>query len=655
MKEFSVDLKSLRELTTKLTENGYLIDRAAQWEYAFDAVNDLVMIVNPNLKIKFINNAFSRRLGLSKIDALDKSCYDVISCPNCKRSPGDCFVNYGQTPKVVSNEDVYIDDNIDGWFNFSHSPIFDDEENLLGFICTLHDVTERKETDEKLKKSEESYRYLVKHAPSGIYEIDFINNKFVVVNDVMCIKSGYTREELLNEVGPFDILSPQSAELYKDRLVKLSKGEEVPNIFEFEIVRKDGKILWASINVKYKQDDDGNIVGATVVSHDITERKEMEQALAESEKKYKNLFKSIKDSILIVDINRNILNFNAAFASTFGYELDDLKGKSTLHIHENKETFEAFGEALKENFGNSGFLKTTNYRKRNGDVFPGETGTYYFKDDTGETTGYIGVIRDVTKRRRIEAELIKSEEKYRNLHDTMPLAALIYGQDFKVLEWNQGAEKMFGWTKEDILGKDFFDFIILDKDKEELGKLANQLRMGDLPVINNINENKTKDGNTIICEWFNSVYHNCKGRTVGVVSLAMDVTSKQLTENKLRENEALMKSIFRATPAGIGLINTSRVINWTNAKLREMTGYSEEDLTGQEMRILYPNDEEYNHVLEDKYRQIDEKGVGTIETIWKRKDDKLIKILLSASPIDPSDLSRGITFTALELDKNSEK
>lgn len=311
MGEFDVDLQSLRELTNKLTENGYLVDQAAQWEYAFDAVHDLVMIVNPSLQIKFINKAFSMRLELTKEEVIDKNCYDILLCPNCTKTPAECFINinFGK-PILKTQKDVYIEGHLQGWFNFSHSPIFDEDDNLLGFICTLHDVTDRKEAEEKLKRSEESYRHLVKYAPSGIYEIDFINNKFTNVNDVMCIKTGYTREELLNELSPFDILEATSAALYKERLVKIFKGEEVEDTFEFEIIRKDGTSLWASLNIKYNRDENNNIIGAIVVSHDVTERKYMEDSLRKSEEKYRTLHDTMPLAALVYGLDCKILEWN---------------------------------------------------------------------------------------------------------------------------------------------------------------------------------------------------------------------------------------------------------------------------------------------------------------------------------------------------------
>ena len=119
-------------------------------------------------------------------------------------------------------------------------------------------------------------------------------------------------------------------------------------------------------------------------------------------------------------------------------------------------------------------------------------------------------------------------------------------------------------------------------------------------------------------------------------------------EEALRKKEATMKSIFRAAPIGIGLVS-NRVLGWTNEQILTMTGYSSEELMGKSARILYPSDKEFEWVGKDKYAQIKEWGTGTVETCWKRKDGRVINVLLSSTPLDLLDLSAGVTFTALDI------
>jgi PAS domain S-box-containing protein len=120
------------------------------------------------------------------------------------------------------------------------------------------------------------------------------------------------------------------------------------------------------------------------------------------------------------------------------------------------------------------------------------------------------------------------------------------------------------------------------------------------------------------------------------------------TEQTLEEREAKLRSIFRAAPSGIGVV-ANRLLVEVNDRICLMTGYAVEELVGQSARILYPTQEEYDYVGREKYRQIAEQGIGTVETRWQRKDGTILDVLLSSTPIKPDDLSAGVTFTALDI------
>ncbi len=198
---------------------------------------------------------------------------------------------------------------------------------------------------------------------------------------------------------------------------------------------------------------------------------------------------------------------------------------------------------------------------------------------------------------------------------------------------------MFGYTKEEVEGKNFFDFIIPKTSVEHVQKVVDLLRLGE--TTTSINENITKNGDIILCEWNNTIYHDCEGKPVGFISLALDIT-------ELKEKEDIIKSIFKASPAGIGLVK-DRVIQWTNQRLRDMIGYTEEELLNQSARIFYPSEEEFSRVGDVKYQRLYKDGVGYIKTIWQKKDGELIDILLSSAYVDDSDHSKGVTFTATDI------
>lgn len=155
-------------------------------------------------------------------------------------------------------------------------------KNLVEAFTRLASIAIRRRQDElSLRESEAKYRQLVQYAPSGIYEVDFVNGRFLGVNDIMCEYTGYTREEFLH-MGPLDILTDESREAFVERLNRLRRGESVPETVEFRIVGKQGKVFWVILNVRYFWED-GLATRATVVVHNISDIKQAEQALKESE------------------------------------------------------------------------------------------------------------------------------------------------------------------------------------------------------------------------------------------------------------------------------------------------------------------------------------------------------------------------------------
>jgi PAS domain S-box-containing protein len=116
----------------------------------------------------------------------------------------------------------------------------------------------------------------------------------------------------------------------------------------------------------------------------------------------------------------------------------------------------------------------------------------------------------------------------------------------------------------------------------------------------------------------------------------------------LHESESTIGSIFKAAPTGIGMVR-NRVITQANDRLCQLTGYNRDELIGQNARLLYPTDRDFDFVGEEKYRQIRSKGTGTVETRWRRKNGEILDILLSSTPLDPADHVSGVTFTALDI------
>jgi diguanylate cyclase (GGDEF)-like protein/PAS domain S-box-containing protein len=166
------------------------------------------------------------------------------------------------------------------------SPLIRDGQ-VAGTISVARDITGRKLIEEKLRKSEEKYRELVKFAPAGLYEVDYETNLFINVNDAICEYTGYTKDELLT-MNYFNLFTEDSQKLMLVRLEKLMANENIPQIVEYCIRTKGGEELWIHLSARYIYES-GKLKGATGVIYNITERKLVEDALRKSEQRYREL------------------------------------------------------------------------------------------------------------------------------------------------------------------------------------------------------------------------------------------------------------------------------------------------------------------------------------------------------------------------------
>ncbi len=176
-------------------------------------------------------------------------------------------------PKHIPEETCIDADGKLHWLETTKVP-FDNDGQPAVLIVAI-DITERKAAEEALRESESRYRELFNHAPAGIYEIDFLENRFVNVNDVACHYLGYSKEEILS-LNPFDILSEESKRHFAERLMCFQAGTPVPDMTEFEVVARSGQVYWVLLTINFLKKN-GRISGATVVAHDISERKRAEE------------------------------------------------------------------------------------------------------------------------------------------------------------------------------------------------------------------------------------------------------------------------------------------------------------------------------------------------------------------------------------------
>jgi PAS domain S-box-containing protein len=148
-------------------------------------------------------------------------------------------------------------------------------------------------------------------------------------------------------------------------------------------------------------------------------------------------------------------------------------------------------------------------------------------------------------RKRSEKALRESEERFRNVYETAPLAFVVWDINARVTDWNKKAEEIFKWSKDEVIGRTFFDFLISEEDRPRVEDVVKSLLSGAL-VSHSINKNLTKTGEILTCEWNNSALHDHEGHIIGAISLGLDITKRQQAEEELKKHRDHLEELVKA-------------------------------------------------------------------------------------------------------------
>ena len=322
------------------------------------------------------------------------------------------------------------------------------------------------------------------------------------------------------------------------------------------------------------------------------------------------------------------------------------------------------------------------------DYFPamkGGTWLYFtaapLRDPSGKISGAIETLQDITSIRKKEGELEaayekmnaafqqakasesllalknkmheESEQRYRNIVEDQTEFISRFLPDGTHVFVNEAYCRYFNTTRDALIGKKFMPPIPAEDQKIVKDHFAFLTRDNPTAIITH--RILLDNGQVRWQRWSDRAIFDQNGTVTEYQSVGRDITEQKLAEEALRASEASLASIFRAAPVGIGIVS-DRILLRVNDRICAMTGYSPDELIGKNSRILYPTNEDYEYVGTVKYALMREKGIGTVETRWRRKDGTILDILLSSTPIDLSDIRRGVMFTALDItDRKNSK
>jgi len=339
-----------------------------------------------------------------------------------------------RTPHRMENKFTFPDDS-GGWFELSIEPVPE------GIFILSWEITERKQAEEALRQSEAKYSTLVERSNDLIVIIQDGLVKFA--NAKVSEIAGFSPNEVIGR--PFlDFFPPEYRELVAERYKRSMSEEEAPDKYEIAILDKNGRQIAFEVS--------GGIVqyegrpANMAIAHNITERKQAEEVLGESEEKYRTIFESVRDVIIRLDKYGKIMEVNKRIEDCFGFTREELIGKrftklGVLGLKDVPKIVKLSSEALR---GNVVHLMELEVKRKDGNKVPIEVTTALVEED-GKIEGTVVIIRDITERTQAEEALRRSEENFRRSMDDSPLGICIVDADGKTVYANRAILNLYGY------------------------------------------------------------------------------------------------------------------------------------------------------------------------------------------------------------------
>jgi PAS domain S-box-containing protein len=270
-------LSSFRDVTEIKRIEDFIKKGKKEWERTFDTVPDLIALIDKEHKITRLNKGMADRLGMNYQEAIGKHCYELIHGTN--EPPDAC--PHAQLMRDGQEQQAEIHSNrLGGDFLVTTTPLYGDQEEMIGSVHVAHNITERKKAEEALKESEEKYRGVVEASLIGVFIIR--NGIIKFVNNRLCHMLGYSEDEIVERLGLLDLVHADDRSFAQKSLEDLSNGISKTTEVELKAMKKGGEALSVRIlarTVNYKEQP--VIIGSLL---DLSKEKALELQLIRSQK-----------------------------------------------------------------------------------------------------------------------------------------------------------------------------------------------------------------------------------------------------------------------------------------------------------------------------------------------------------------------------------
>jgi PAS domain S-box-containing protein len=468
------------------------------------------------------------------------------------------------------------------------------------------DITDRTKAEEQLKESEVRYRTLFDNANDAIFILR--DDKFIDCNAVTLKMFGCTREQIVGSYPyvfspPFQPDGRDSTEKALEKINKAIAGE--PQFFEWRYCQYDGTPFDAEVSLNSVKI--GNEVPIQALVRDITDRKRAEEAIRESEEKYRTLIESTLDFVFTADRRGMFTYINPRLEMVTGRTASDLLGRPFTDVIAPEARNMATTQFKKGIRGDKGAPYEIDIIHKNGSRIPVEFNVTTLRDGNGQPIGRYGIGRDLTERKRTELALKESEDRLHSIVQGSPISTFVIGKDHSVVYWNRALEELSQIKAVDVIGtrdhwRAFYSKkrpcmadLLLDETFDKIpdwyaGKYRKSGLLEEAYEASDFFPDLGIGGRWL--RFTAAVIRDTTGEIIGALETLEDITDRKQAEEEMIKSEEKYRLVVENAREAI-LIAQEGVLKFVNRGAIDIVGYSEKILTSKPfIEFIHPYDRE---------------------------------------------------------------